>query len=127
MPIRGRSKTSPEANGGNDAVKEWHSEARRALVSVGLFSLLVNILMLTLPLYLFQLSDRVLTSHSLNTLVMLSIVTIGFMSLLSVVYILRRQILNRLATRFETSLGGSVLASIVTNAKVSDSANKIGR
>jgi ATP-binding cassette subfamily C protein len=107
----------------NDAVKEWHSEARRVLISVGVFSLLVNLLMLTLPLYLFQLSDRVLTSHSIDTLVMLSIMALGFISLLSVLDILRRQILSRLATRFETSLGGSVLASIVTNAKVSDSAN----
>ena len=121
--IWGRKPGASGQSSVNDAVKEWHSEARRVLISVGVFSLLVNLLMLTLPLYLFQLSDRVLTSYSIDTLAMLSIIALGFISLLSVLDILRRQILNRLATRFETSLGGSVLASIVTNAKVSDSAN----
>jgi ATP-binding cassette subfamily C protein len=37
--------------------------------------------------------------------------------------VLRRQILGRLATNFETILGGPVIASIVTTAKVADSAN----
>ncbi|MEA2979132.1 MAG: ATP-binding cassette, subfamily type secretion system permease/ATPase [Alphaproteobacteria bacterium] len=106
-----------------DGVKQWNAVARRTLASVGLFSLFVNILMLTLPLYLFQLSDRVLTSRSMDTLLMLSVVALGFIAVLSLLDILRRQILNRLATRFVTTLGGPVLASIVTNAKVSDSAN----
>jgi ATP-binding cassette subfamily C protein len=121
--IWGKKAAALRQSNVNDAIKVWYSEAKRALISVGAFSFLVNVLMLTLPLYLFQLSDRVLTSHSLDTLVMLSIIALGFISLLSVLDILRRQILNRLATSFETSLGGSVLASIVTNAKVSDSAN----
>ena len=36
---------------------------------------------------------------------------------------LRRQVLGRLATNFETILGGPVLASIVATAKVADSTN----
>jgi ATP-binding cassette, subfamily C, bacterial len=117
------NKQGAPADHDHDAVKRWHSLASRTLISVGLFSLSVNILMLTLPLYLFQLSDRVLTSHSTDTLLMLSIVALGFIGVLSLLDIFRRQILNRLATRFETTLGGPVLASIVTNARVSDSAN----
>src|SRR3981081_1435564 len=44
-----------------DALKEWHALARRTLSAVAMFSIFVNLLMLTIPLYLFQLSDRVLT------------------------------------------------------------------
>lgn len=123
LPMNVDDAARASSHAGQDAVRQWHSEARRALVSVGIFSLLVNVLMLTLPLYLFQLSDRVLTSHSMDTLIMLSIVALGFVSVLAILDILRRQILNRLATRFETCLGGPVLASLVTNAKVSDTAN----
>jgi ATP-binding cassette, subfamily C, bacterial len=74
-------------------------------------------------LYLFQLSDRVLTSRSLDTLLMLTIVALGFIGVLSLLDIIRRQVLGRLATSFETILGGPVLASIVTSAKIADSAN----
>jgi ATP-binding cassette subfamily C protein len=108
---------------GRDSLKEWNTLARRTLTSVAVFSVFVNLLMLTMPLYLFQLSDRVLTSHSHETLLMLTIVALGFIGILSLVDILRRQVLGRLATSFETILGGPVLASIVTTAKVADSAN----
>jgi ATP-binding cassette subfamily C protein len=107
----------------DDALGEWRAVARHTLLSVAIFSVFVNLLMLTMPLYLFQLSDRVLTSRSLDTLLMLSIVALGFIGVLSLLDILRRQVLGRLATRFETILGGPVLASIVTNARASDVAN----
>jgi ATP-binding cassette, subfamily C, bacterial len=106
-----------------DPIKEWHAVARRTLAGVALFSVFVNLFMLTLPLYLFQLSDRVLTSHSHDTLLMLTMVALGFIAVLSLLDIVRRQVLGRMATNFETILGGPVLASIVTNAKVADGAN----
>src|SRR5438132_8659206 len=106
-----------------DALGEWRAVARHTLLSVAIFSVFVNLLMLTMPLYLFQLSDRVLTSRSLDTLLMLSVVALGFIGVLSLLDIIRRQVLGRLATTFETILGGPVLASIVTSAKVADSAN----
>ena len=106
-----------------DPLPEWHALARRTLAAVALFSLFVNLFMLTLPLYLFQLSDRVLTSRSLDTLLMLTIVALGFLGVLGLLDILRRQVLGRLATNLETILGGPILASIVTNARVADTAN----
>lgn len=111
------------SDAGLDPLKHWKAVSRRTLMSVAAFSVFVNLLMLTMPLYLFQLSDRVLTSHSHETLLMLTIVALGFIGVLSLVDILRRQVLGRLATNFETILGGPVLASIVTTAKVADSAN----
>jgi ATP-binding cassette subfamily C protein len=65
----------------------------------------------------------VLTSRSLDTLLMLSLVALFFLLILSLLDILRRQILSRLATRFETILGGPVLASLITTARVADSAS----
>jgi ATP-binding cassette subfamily C protein len=108
---------------GGDPLAAWRWSSRRTLTSVAVFSTFVNLMMLTMPLYLFQLSDRVLTSRSLDTLLMLTLVAVGFIVVLSLLDIIRRQVLGRLATTFETILGGSVLASIVTSAKVADSAN----
>lgn len=117
------SSVNAETTPLTDPMREWHAVARRTLAGVGVFSVFVNLLMLTLPLYLFQLSDRVLTSRSLETLLMLTIVAIGFLGVLAVLDIVRRQVLGRLATRFETILGGPVLASAVMTAKVADAAN----
>jgi ATP-binding cassette subfamily C protein len=103
-----------------DPLQTWRQIARRNIVGVALFSVFVNLLMLTMPIYLFQISDRVLTSHSLDTLVMLSLVALGFIAVLSLLDTVRRQVLGRLATRMETTLGGPVLASVVSLAPATD-------
>jgi ATP-binding cassette subfamily C protein len=124
IPVGSSAIVTAAAGGaGRDPLAEWHAGARRTLAAVALFSLFVNLFMLTLPLYLFQLSDRVLTSRSLDTLLMLTIVALGFLGVLGLLDILRRQVLGRLATNLETILGGPILASIVTNARVADTAN----
>jgi ATP-binding cassette, subfamily C, bacterial len=125
--MRGREATVHQAKkstaGDRDAISEWRTIARRTLIAVAVFSIFVNLLMLTLPLYLFQLSDRVLTSRSLDTLLMLTVLALAFIGVLSLLDILRRQVLGRLATNFETILGGPVLASVITTSKMSDSAS----
>jgi ATP-binding cassette subfamily C protein len=109
--------------GNRPPINQWRAVARRAFVTVGVFSVFVNLLMLTMPIYLFQISDRVLTSRSLDTLVMLSLLVLGLIVVLSLLDTLRRQLLGRLATRMETILGGPVLASVVTTAPVHDGGN----
>jgi len=79
------------------------------------FSLFVNLLMLTVPIYLFQISDRVLTSRSIDTLLMLSLLAVGFIAILSLLDISRRQVLGGLAGRLEAILGGHLLASVITS------------
>ncbi len=106
-----------------DPMAEWRAVARRNFVTVGIFSVVVNLLMLTMPVYLFQISDRVLTSRSIDTLVMLSVLALMFIGVLSLLDILRRQVLGALSTKLETILGGPILASIVTTARAGDGGN----
>lgn len=106
-----------------DPMEEWRAVARRNFITVGIFSIVVNLLMLTMPVYLFQISDRVLTSRSLDTLLMLSVLALMFIGVLSLLDILRRQVLGALSTKLETILGGPILASIVTNARAGDGGN----
>jgi ATP-binding cassette subfamily C protein len=103
-----------------NALATWRSVARTNLIAVAAFSLVVNLLMLTLPIYLFQISDRVLTSRSLEILLMLSALALAFIGILSIVDILRRQVLGRLATKMEAVLGGAVLASSINSARAGE-------
>ena len=82
-----------------DPIQQWNEIALRTFIAVGIFSVFVNLLMLTMPIYLFQISDRVLTSRSLDTLLMLSMLALGFIAVLSLLDILRRQVLGALANR----------------------------
>ena len=112
-----------EPSDGRDPLVRWREMALSNLIAVGIFSVFVNLLMLTMPIYLFQISDRVLTSHSVDTLLMLSLVVVGLIGVLSLLDALRRQVLSRLSTRMETILGGPIIASIVTQAPATDGGN----
>jgi ATP-binding cassette, subfamily C, type I secretion system permease/ATPase len=72
--------------------------------------------MLTLPIYLFQISDRVLTSRSFDTLLMLSLLALAFLTVLSLLDVFRRQVLGSLATQLDTRLGGPLLASVISSS-----------
>jgi ATP-binding cassette, subfamily C, bacterial len=84
---------------------------RRSLVIVALFSFAVNVLILAVPVYLFQISDRVLTSRSMDTLVMLTIVVVMALIMHVLVDIVRRIILMRTAVEVESKLGPAVLSA----------------
>lgn len=117
--LAGVRDAAPEFN----PLGEWRTAVRNGFLIVAFFSLFINILMLTVPIYLFQLSDRVLTSRSVETLMMLSILAAGLLAVLSILDILRKQILGRVATQMETTLGGPLLASVVMSAPIGDASN----
>ncbi|MDA7948180.1 MAG: type I secretion system permease/ATPase [Hyphomicrobiaceae bacterium] len=90
---------------------------RRNLVTVGIFSFIVNILVLAIPIYLFNIADRVLSSQSIDTLVMLSIVVAGAILMHVLLDIARRIILLRVAVDMESKLGAPVLSAAARAAQ----------
>jgi len=72
------------------------------------FSIFVNILMLTGPLYMLQVYDRVLASRSVETLVALSILVGGLFALMAALDFARGRIMARVGARFQTALDGRV-------------------
>jgi ATP-binding cassette subfamily C protein len=90
---------------------------RRNLVTVGIFSFAVNLLVLSIPIYLFQLSDRVLTSRSTETLVMLTAVAAGALAAHVLLDMMRRFILMRVAVEAESKLGAPVLSAAAKAAQ----------
>jgi ATP-binding cassette subfamily C protein len=76
-----------------------------------LFTAATNVLILAIPIYLFQISDRVLTSRSTDTLIMLTVVIVGAVILQTVFDALRRFVLMRTAVELAVKLGGSILSA----------------
>ncbi|MGT2468408.1 hypothetical protein ACVOMV_32100 [Mesorhizobium atlanticum] len=64
----------------------------RAIFDVGLFSLLINLLLLVIPLYLLQVYDRVLPSSSVETLVYLSVISVAALGFLGVLDAIPRRL-----------------------------------
>ncbi len=89
---------------------------RGAFLAVACFSLIVNLLMLTVPLYMLQVFDRVLSSRSEETLIMLTIVAAGAFVLLAALDIVRSRVLLRASTRLELDLGGEALMASISSA-----------
>jgi len=84
---------------------------RSAWIGVGLLSLFVNILMLTGPLYMLQVYDRVLTSQSVSTLIALSVLMLLMYLFMGAMDFLRSRILVRLGNYVETQLAGRTFKS----------------
>ncbi|MEL6374572.1 MAG: type I secretion system permease/ATPase [Pseudomonadota bacterium] len=121
----GTAAAATPADGGKGSpdlppLEAWRRVLRSNFFAVAIFSVFINLLMLTIPIYLFQISDRVLTSRSLDTLVMLSLLAGAFIAILSLLDVMRRRVLGRVATQTETILGGPVLAGLVNTARLSD-------
>jgi len=102
-------RTDPAGFEGN--LKRGIRAVRRNLLLVGLFTLATNILVLSIPIYLFQISDRVLTSRSLDTLLMLTSVIVGAVLLQAILDAVRRFILMRTAVEVAVQLGSPILSA----------------
>ncbi len=94
-----------------DVLSKGLAACRRNLVTVAIFSFFVNTLVLAIPIYLFNISDRVLTSRSSDTLAMLSLVVVGAILAHVLMDMMRRFILMRIAVEAESKLGAPVLSA----------------
>lgn len=73
-------------------------------MAVAALSAATNLLMLTGPLFMMQVYDRVLTSRSIPTLVALSTLAIGLYVFLGVLELVRSRILTQIGQRIEEQL-----------------------
>ena len=111
--------TATEYDAGKSGAAEIRAalgESRRLFVAVGLFSAFVNLLMLTGPLFMLQIYDRVLTSRSEATLVALSAIVAFLFLMMGLLDHARARVLARAGARFQARLDGRVLSAILTRA-----------
>jgi ATP-binding cassette subfamily C protein len=86
---------------------------RVAFISTGAFSGLINVLMLTAPLFMLQVYDRVLPSHSIPTLVGLAVLTACLFVFQGVLDAIRGRVLLRIGRSINDDLSGRVYDAIV--------------
>ena len=101
---------------GRAEIRAALAESRRLFVAVGLFSAFVNLLMLTGPLFMLQIYDRVLTSRSEATLVALAAIVTFLFLMMGLLDHARARVLARVGARFQARLDGRVLGAILMRA-----------
>ena len=77
---------------------------KSSFLMVGLFSFFINMSMLTPAIYMLQVYDRVVTSGSHSTLVMLTLIMMLMFVTMGGLEWVRSQILVRVSTRLDTML-----------------------
>jgi ATP-binding cassette subfamily C exporter for protease/lipase len=91
-------------------------QARMGFIGVAVFSFVVNLFMLTGPLFMLQVYDRVLTSRSIPTLVALYILIVALFAFMGLFSFLRTRILSRIGYRMDQSLMGSAEKARIVGA-----------
>ena len=81
---------------------------RGVFYTVGAFSFVINLLLLTPPIYMLQTYDRVLTSRNELTLVMLTFIMIGLLALEAVLEFIRARVLVRASTALDLDMSSRI-------------------
>ncbi|OYW07543.1 MAG: hypothetical protein B7X34_10735, partial [Acidobacteriia bacterium 12-62-4] len=88
-----------DARAGRFELRAARAASRQAVFTAFLFSALVNVLMLTAPLYMLQVYDRVLVSGSVETLVALSGLAAFLFLIMGILDQARGRIMTRVGAR----------------------------
>jgi len=92
-------------------LQQARSEGRSLFLTVTVFSIFVNLLMLTGPLFMMQVYDRVLASrHEATLLALFGLVALLFL-IMGILEVVRAQIMARIASRFQGRLDRRVFSA----------------
>ncbi|MDX1355872.1 MAG: type I secretion system permease/ATPase, partial [Halomonas venusta] len=98
------------------------SACKGSFVSVGFFSMFVNLLMLVPPMYMLQVYDRVLTTQSLDTLIMLTLVVIFLFMVMGGLELVRSRMLVRIGNRLDTTINQRLYGAMFRRSLVAPGA-----
>jgi ATP-binding cassette subfamily C exporter for protease/lipase len=90
---------------------------------LALFSGVINLLMLVPSIYMMQIFDRVLTSRNETTLLMLSLILLGFFALGCALEWVRGQVMIKMSAGLDTQLGERVFDAAFERSLKEHSAN----
>lgn len=95
-------------------LNQAYAKFRAILFATVVFSFFVNLLMFVGPLYMLQIYDRVLSSRSENTLVMITVIAIGLLATYGILEFIRSRMLVRAGMQFDEVLAGPMFSRVVT-------------
>jgi len=108
---------------GQDELRQARRESRGLYWFVGVFSFFANLLMLTGPLYMLQVYDRVLGSRSVETLIALSLLVVFLYGMMGLLDYARGRIMGRVAARFQARLDARVFDAVIRKSAVQPDEN----
>lgn len=111
---------------GREELRQTRKRSRSLYWTVGLFSAFANLLMLTGPLYMLQVYDRVLGSGSQETLVALSLLVVFLYAVMGILDYTRGRIMARVGARFQDDLDRRVFDAVVRKSAVAPDAKTNG-
>lgn len=89
----------------------------RGVIDMGVFSGIINVLLLVSPLYMLQVYDRVLPSSSLDTLLHLSIIAVAALAFLGLLEVVRSFYAQRIAANLDKHLAGLAFSTALTGPR----------
>jgi PrtD family type I secretion system ABC transporter len=95
---------APMTDNRASVIKQSLHRSRKIFWSVGAFSLFINLALLNGPLFMLQVYDRVLTSQSRETLIVLTILSVGILIFQGMVEVVRSRILIRAGAKLDADL-----------------------
>ncbi len=93
-------------------------ESRSLYWAVAVFSFFANLLMLTGPLYMLQVYDRVLGSRSVETLIALSLIVLFLYGMMGLMDWVRGRVMSRAGARFQDALDKRVFDAVNRKAAI---------
>ncbi|MGQ0611547.1 MAG: type I secretion system permease/ATPase [Paracoccaceae bacterium] len=101
----------PRSNLGQGELRAALGAQRRLLWAVFVFSVFANLLLLTGPLYMLQIYDRVLGSRSEATLMALTLLIVFLFLVMGMLDLARARLMARVGARFQDALDLRVFAA----------------
>ncbi|MEM8978966.1 MAG: type I secretion system permease/ATPase [Pseudomonadota bacterium] len=103
---------------GRDELRKMRAKNRGLFWTVGLFSFFANLLMLTGPIFMLQVYDRVLGSRSEETLVALALLVTFLYAMMGLLDYARGRIMARVGARFQSGLDRRVFEAVLASNTV---------
>ncbi|NSY39509.1 type I secretion system permease/ATPase [Leisingera sp. ANG59] len=103
---------------GYDELRAVRQQSRGLYWFTGVFSFFVNLLMLTGPLYMMQVYDRVLGSRSEATLLALSLLVVFLYGMMGLLDFARGRIMARVGARLQAALDKRVFDAMIQRSAV---------
>jgi ATP-binding cassette subfamily C protein len=107
---------------GREELRAARRESRGLYWFVGVFSFFANLLMLTGPIYMLQVYDRVLGSGSVETLIALSVLVLFLYGMMALLDYARGRIMGRVGARFQARLDRRVFDAVIRKSAVAPDA-----
>jgi ATP-binding cassette, subfamily C, bacterial len=112
-------KQPTDVSAGLSELAAARAASRQAIVTAFVFSAFVNLLMLTSPIYMLQVYDRVLVSRSEETLLALSLLVVFLFLIMGLLDHARSRIMARVGAQLQQRLDRRVLSAAFRRLTVS--------